>query len=130
MTKTASKTVTATLSEGEKAPAFDMAADHQAQRPGRNRSILAYKGAVGHEYARCMRRDCAAIQQVPRFTVGIDRPGADYPGVAKIQPAFAGPIHLPVSFGHQHRLCLMDGDLRRSNLNLEGHDAVPFRCLN
>jgi hypothetical protein len=30
---------------------------------------------------------------------------------------------------HQHRLRLMDGDLRRPNLNLERHDRVPFRCL-
>ena len=107
-------------------PAIDMAADHQAQRARRDRPVLAHEGAVGLEDARRMVGDGAAIQQVPRLAVGIDRPGADHPGVAEIQPAFAGPVHLPVGFGHQHRLSLVDGDLRRADLNLERHPRVPF----
>jgi len=31
------------------------------------------------------------------------------------------PVHLPVGLGHEHRLALMDRDLRRSDRNLECH---------
>ena len=109
-------------------PAIDVAADHQAQRARRDRPVLAHEGAVGLEDARRVIGDGAAVQQVPRLAVGIDRPGADHPGVAEIQPAFAGPVHLPVGLGHQHRLPLMDGDLRGADLNLERHVELSFRC--
>ena len=101
--------------------ALDMAADHQAQRARCDRPVLAHEGAIGLEDARRMRGDSAAIQQVPRLAIGIDRPGADHPGVAKIQPTFARPVHLPVGLGHQHRLPLMDGDLGGADLHLERH---------
>ena len=106
--------------------ALDMAADHQAQRARCDRTVLAHEGAIGLEDARRMRGDGAAIQQVPRLAIGIDRPGADHPGVTKIQPAVAGPVHLPVGLGQQHRLPLMDGDLRRADLNLERHPHTPL----
>ena len=105
---------------------LDMAADHQPQRARCDRTVLAHEGAISLEDARRMRGDSAAIQQVPRLAVGIDRPGADHPGVTKIQPTVAGPVHLPVGLRQQHRLCLMDGDLRRADLNLERHPRVPF----
>ena len=99
--------------------AIDMTADHQTQRTRRDRPVLCHEGAIGLENARRVRRNGAAVQQIPAFAVGIDRPGADDPGVAEIQPALAGPVHLPIRLGHQHRLPLMNGDLRRADLNLE-----------
>ena len=109
-------------------PAIYVATDHQTQRARRDRPILAHEGAVGLEDARRMVGDGAAVQQIPRRAVGIDCPGTDHPGVTEIQPTFAGPVHLPVRLGHQHRLSLMDGDLGRTNLNLERHFIHPRAC--
>src|SRR5262249_11810917 len=78
-------------------------------------------GAVYLEDSCGMVGDGAAIQQIPRRAVGIDCPGTDHTGVTEIQPTVAGPVHLPVRLRHQHRLSLMDGDLRGANLNLERH---------
>ena len=68
-------------------PPFDMTADHQAQRARRDRPVLGHEGAVGQEDARRVRSNGAAVEQIPRLAVGIDRPGADHPGIAEIQPA-------------------------------------------
>ena len=100
---------------------------NEAQCACRDRPVLAHEGAVGQEDARRVIGDGAAVQQVPLFAIRIDRPGADHPGVAEIKPACAGPDHLPVGVGHQHRLTLMDGDLRRADLNLERHVELHFR---
>jgi hypothetical protein len=53
-------------------PALDISPDHQAQRPRRDRPVIAREGAVGLENARRVIGDGAAIQQVPRLTVGVD----------------------------------------------------------
>jgi len=46
-------------------PTVDMAADHQAQRACRNRSVFAHEGAVGLEDARRVIGDGPTVQQVP-----------------------------------------------------------------
>lgn len=76
-----------------------MTPDNQAQRTGFDRSILGYEGAVGLENARRVRSNGAAIQQVPQFAIGIDRPSADNPGVTEIKAAFAGPVDMSAGLG-------------------------------
>jgi hypothetical protein len=79
-------------------------------------------------------RDGAAVQEVPRFAIGVDRPSIDHSGVAEVKPADAGRAYLPVRRGHQHRLALMDRGLCRADLNLERHTrssrrfTPPARC--
>ena len=47
-------------------------------------------------------------------------------GEISCKSTVAGPVHLPVALRQQHRLPLMDGDLRRADLHLERHPRVPF----
>src|SRR6516225_9576830 len=75
-----------------------------------------------------MKGDGTAIEQIPTLTVGIDRPRTDQSGIAEVQPALAGPSYLPVGLGDEHSLALMDGDLRRADLNFERHGRPPFSC--
>ena len=100
---------------------FNVAAYQQTQRARRDRPILAHEGMVRLIDARRMGGDGAAVQQVPRFAVCINRPSADDPGVTEIHSVFAWPFHLPVGIGDQYRLSLMDRDLRRPDLNFGCH---------
>src|SRR6185312_15809631 len=74
-----------------------------------------------------MGGDGASVQEVPGFTICINRPSANDPGVTEIHSVIAWPLHLPVGICNQYRLSLMDRDLRRPNLNLGCHFARPFR---
>ena len=47
-------------------------------------------------------------------------------GEISCKSTVAGPVHLPVALRQQHRLTLMDGDLRRADLHPERHPRVPF----
>src|SRR5215471_4817130 len=76
-----------------------------------------------------MKGDGTAIEQVPRLTVGVDCPSTDQSRIAEVQPALAGPTYLSVGLGDEHRLALMDGDLRRADLNFERHRRRPFLML-
>src|SRR5262249_18323339 len=78
--------------------------------------------------ARGMIVDGTAVQQLPRLAVGIDRPVADNPGVEKVKALLARPVDLPVRLADEHRLTLMDGDLRWANVNLECHGVRPHGC--
>src|SRR5499433_2113434 len=68
--------------------------------------------------------DGTAVQQLPVFAVGIDRPVADNPRVEKVKALLARPVDLPVRLADEHRLTLMDGDLGWANVNLECHSVV------
>jgi hypothetical protein len=98
--------------------ALDMAADHQAERARCDRTVLALERAISLEGARRMRGDSAAIQQVPRLAIGIDRPSADHPwchentahGCWASSPAHRAPSAAPTAL----------------DLHLERHPRVPF----
>ena len=111
-------------------PAVDMAGDHEAERARGDRAVLGEEGAVGLEDERRVRRDGAAVQEIPWLAIGVDRPGADHPCVAEIEPTFARPIDLPVGFGDEDGLSLMDGDLCGADLNLERHVSSSFSMLS
>src|ERR1700730_6050189 len=104
------------------------AADREAQHARRDRAVLGEQRAIGEKDARCVIADGAAVQQFPRFAVGIDRPAADKARIEEIQALFARPIDLPVLLADQHRLALMDGDLRWADLNLDRHEVLAL-CL-
>src|SRR5262249_31374794 len=78
----------------------------------------------GQEDAGGTTAACTAVQQVPGLALGIDRPVADNPGVEKVKALLARPVDLPVRLADEHRLTLMDGDLRWANVNLECHGGV------
>jgi hypothetical protein len=65
-------------------------------------------------------------QQFPGFAVGKDGPAADNPRIEEIKAFFARPIDLPVFLADQHCLTLVDGDLRRADLDLDRHVVLPW----
>src|SRR5262249_42774623 len=54
--------------------------------------------------------------------------------IEKVETLIARPVDLPVRFSDEHRLALVDGNLRGANLNLERHRALlrlySARCLS
>jgi hypothetical protein len=68
----------------------------------------------------------AATGQLLVVPVVADSPAADDPGIEEIEALFARPVDLAVFLGEQNRLALMDGDLRRTDLNFDRHEALPF----
>src|SRR6516162_11013299 len=77
------------------APA-DGSAYGKAQCARRDRAVFGEQGPIGQEYAGCVVADGAAVQQLPGFAVGIDRPTADNPRVEEVETPFARPFDLPV----------------------------------
>src|SRR6266404_2492998 len=53
-------------------------------------------------------------------------PAADNPRIEEIKALFARPIDLPVLLADQHRLALVDGDLRWADLDLDRHAVLPL----
>src|ERR1700745_4145165 len=104
--------------------AEDRSADREADGARRDRTVFGENGFIGEEDARGMIIDGTAVQQLPRCAVGIDRPVADNPRVEKVKALLARPVDLPVRLADEHRLTLMDGDLRWANVNLEYHGIV------
>src|SRR6266478_1712562 len=104
--------------------AEDRSTDREAEGARRDRTVFGENGFIGEEDARGMIVDGTAVQQLPRFAVGIDRPVADNPRVEKVKALLARPVDLPVRLADEHRLTLMDGDLRWANVNLEYHGIV------
>jgi hypothetical protein len=106
--------------------AADRPADGEAQRALRDRAVFGQQGPIGEEDAGCVVADGAAVQQLPGFAVGIDGPTANNARVEEVESLFAGPVDLPVLLGDQHRLALVDGDLRWAYLDLKRHEAPPY----
>lgn len=98
-------------------------ADRQAERSRRNGSRFCCDRTIGKKAPGRVIGDSAAIQKLPRFSVGEDSPAADNTCIEEIEPLFAWPIYLSVQVADKDGLCLMDGDLRRTDLNLERHGA-------
>jgi hypothetical protein len=102
-------------------------ADGKAERTRRNDTRFRRERTVRKEDARCVIGDGAAIQQLPRFSIGVDGPTADDARIEEIKTPFTWPIDLSVGIANQDGLPLVDGDLRRTNLNHERHgDALPW----
>src|SRR5215472_8910451 len=109
--------------------ASDRSADREAQRARRNRAVFGEQRPIGEKDARRVVADGAAVQQFPGFAVGGDGPTADHPRIEEVETLFARPVDLPVLFTDQHRLALVDGDLRWADLNLDRHAALRLsRC--
>src|SRR5438046_8202802 len=108
--------------------ADDGPTDRQAHGARRDGAVFGENGFIGEEDARGMIVDGAAVQQLPRFAIGVNRPVADNPGIEKVKALLARPIDPSVWFADEHRLTLVDGDLARANVNLECHDGVLARA--
>ena len=106
--------------------AADRPADGEAERARRDRAVFGEQRAIGEKDAGGIVADGAAIQQFPGFAVGIDGPAADDAGIEEIETLFARPVDLPVLLADQHRLTLVDGDLRWADLDLERHEVLPL----
>src|SRR5262249_47547012 len=104
--------------------ADDRSTDGEAEGARRDRTVFGENGFVGEEDARGMIVDGTAVQQLPRFAVGKNRPVADYPRVEKVKALLARPVDVPVRLADEHRLTLMDSDLWGTDLNLECHGVV------
>ena len=103
--------------------AADRSADGEAEGARENRAVFGEDGLIGEEDACRVIVDRAAVQQLPRFAVGVNRPTADDPRVEEVQTLLARPSDLPVRLADEHRLTLVDGNLRWTNVNLERHDV-------
>src|SRR5262245_54768216 len=68
--------------------------------------------------------DRTPIKQSPGLAIGVDGPTADDACVEEVEALLARPVDLPIWLAHQHRLPLMDGDLVRTDLNLERHKVL------
>ena len=107
--------------------AADVAAEREAEDARLDRSALGEEGAVGLEDTRTVIGDRTAIKQIPGLAVGEQAPAADHAGVEEVEALVARPCDLAVRLAHQHRLALVDGNLRRSDLDLERHGVTSFR---
>ena len=102
--------------------AADRTADGKSKRARRDRAVFRTHRPIGEEDAACVVADGAATQQLPGFAIGIDPPTADDARVEEVETLFARPADLPVLLADQHRLALVDGDLRWADLDLERHN--------
>src|SRR3984893_3818713 len=108
--------------------AINPSADGEAERARRNDAGFRRERTVGKEDARRVIGDSSAVQQFPRFSIGVDSPTADNARIEEIKAPFTWPIDLSVGVADQDGLALVDGDLRRTDLNHEWHgDALPLR---
>src|ERR1700730_13835300 len=104
------------------------AADGEAERARRNHPGFRRERTVGQENARGVIGDGPAVQKLPRFSIGVDGPTADNARIEEIKAPFTWPIDLSVGVADQDGLALVDGDLRRTDLNHKWHgDALPLR---
>src|SRR5207248_8692855 len=108
----------------------DRPADGQSERAWRNCAVFGEDRPIGEEYAARVVADGAAVQQFPRFAIGINGPTADDARVEEVEALFARPVDLPVLLADQHRLALVDGDLGWADLDLERHDCSPLMRAN
>ena len=72
--------------------AADRSADSEAEGARKNRAVFGEDGPIGEEDACCVIADGTAVEQLPRFAVGVDRPIADNPRVEKVQALLARPV--------------------------------------
>src|SRR5258708_2168708 len=103
----------------------DRSSNNEAQRAWWDDATFGLYGRIGKENARCIVADGAAAQRFPGHAVGIDRPVTDHPSIEEVEPFLARRIDLSILLGDQHRLALMDGDLRGANLYPERHTIPP-----
>ena len=103
---------------------IDRSADHERQGAHRDGAAARQKIAVGQEDAGGIVGNGAAIQQHPWLAVGIDGPSTDDARVEEIDSLLAGRDDLAILLRDQHRLALVNGDLRRPNLDSERHGSV------
>src|ERR1700730_10664320 len=101
--------------------AINPSADGKAERTRRNDTRLRRERTVRKEDARRVISDGAAIQQLPRFSIGVDGPTADNARIDEVKPPFAWPIDLSVWITDKDGLALVNRDLRRTDLDLERH---------
>src|SRR5262245_21130976 len=99
-------------------------AHHKSECPRWNCSILRRNGAVGEVDFGGVIADGAAVQEVPGDAIGINCPAAEDASVEEEEAAVARPGDLGIELGHQHRLALVNGDLRRTDLYFERHGAL------
>jgi hypothetical protein len=93
----------------------------EAKRAGGNGPVLRQNGAIGEVDLGGIVADGAAIQEIPRHSVGIDRPAAENARVEEEEAAIARPVDLGIELGHKDCLAVVNGNLRRTHFNFERH---------
>src|SRR5262249_25461504 len=106
--------------------ADDRSTDREANGALRDGAVLGENGFVGEKDACGMIVDGAAVQELPRFAIGVNCPVADNSRVEKVEALLARPADLPVWLADEHRLTLVDGDLWRADMNFKRHDASSY----
>src|SRR5215472_6871815 len=106
--------------------AADRPADREAQGAWWDRAGLRQESTIGEKDAGCVVADRPAVQQFPRLAIGVDPPAADNARIEEIEALVARPIDLPILFGDQHRLSLVDRDLRRADLHFDCHTVLRW----
>src|SRR5271163_1560384 len=104
-------------------------ADGKANCARLDRAVFGEQRPICEEDAGCEVANGAAIEQLPKLTIRIDGPTADNPRVEEVKTLFTRPVDLAVLLADQDRLALVDGDLRRADLDLNRHDVpISSRC--
>ena len=106
--------------------AVNVTAEHQAECVLRDRALLGVDVAVCKKDARGDACGRAAVEQVPWLAVGVHCPAADHAGVVEVETLLARPVDLTVGLAEEHRVPLMDRELRRAYLNFERHVLLRF----
>ena len=106
--------------------AIDPPADGESERTRGDGAAFGCNGSVRQGDPRRVVGDGAAVEQLPRLAVRVDGPAADHARIEKVQTFVTGPVNLAIQVGDQDRLTVMNGNLRRTNLDFECHGVLPL----
>ena len=109
--------------------AANLATYREPQRVCRDRAALGGDFAVGQKNARRKRVGGAAVEQIPRFAVGIDRPTADDTCIEAIQAFLARPVDLAVELADENDVPLVNRELWGPHLDFERHQILLIDLL-
>src|SRR6185312_16477602 len=98
--------------------------DHQTNRMRSDRPLLCYQAAIGEANSRSRGRRRFATEQVPwpRSWRGWSK--ADEAGIEKVEALGARTFDLAIRFAHEHRVSLMDREVRRTDFDFQRHPSL------
>jgi hypothetical protein len=103
----------------------DQPADNETKCAGRNDAVRGRYRSIRKINSRGVGRYRASIEEIPRLAVRVNGPTVDDSRVEEIESLLAGRVDLSIGFTYQYRLAVVDRNLVRTNLNLEGHRVFP-----